>query len=125
MKGVKRHSARLKALANIDMQAALVRAAGLIAEDAKELVGTVGAGVPSRPGEPPHMQTGALQSGIVSGPMGENGAHVTSTDPASASLEFGRAHAMPRPYMRPAVQKNLKRIPKIVAAEVNIKLRRK
>lgn len=123
--GVNNHLKRLKAMRDMKdpAQAGLVRAAKRIEEEAKRLIGANHGGVPSAPGEPPHGQTGALVAGIVSGPM-KGGAHVTSTDPASASLEFGRADAAERPFLRPAVQNSLKEIAKDVSQEVRIKLRR-
>lgn len=119
----KSHLAKLKALRSVNTQAALVRAASRIAETAKDSIVSAG-GVPSAPGQPPHNQTGALIAGIKSGPMGENGAHVTSSDPASASLEFGRSDAEPRPFLRKAVQQNLKTISKEVSEQVRITLKR-
>lgn len=127
IKGAKSHSARLKRMvqnAEKSVQAGLVKSAKRIEEDAKASI-VAGGGVPSAPGEPPHNQTGALVSGITSGPIGENGAHVTSSDPASASLEFSSSTAPARPFLRPAVQKNLKNIAKDVGTEVRIDLRRK
>ncbi|MCR6670028.1 hypothetical protein [Devosia ginsengisoli] len=123
MKGLKRHRQRLKNLANVNVQSGLVRAASNIRDDAKASI-IDGFGVPSAAGQSPHNQTGALRAGIVSGPLGTNGAHVTSTDSASASIEFGRSDAAARPFLRPAVQRNLKEISRTVGQEVRINLRR-
>jgi len=125
IKGLDKHRKRLKSLQDIDpaAKAGLIRAAKRIEEEAKRLIGGSHGGVPSLPGQPPHGQTGALVAGIVSGPTNK-GAHVTSHDPASASLEFGRSDAAERPFLRPAVQKSLGDIAKDVAQEVSIKLRR-
>lgn len=101
----------------------LVKAAERIETEAKRLIGRNHAGVPSLPGEPPHGQTGALAAGIVSGPT-QTGARVVSSDPASASLEFGTSRMVERPFLRPAVKNSLKAIATDVAQEVRIKLRR-
>lgn len=126
IKGIKSHSDRLRRMArNADhtAQAGLVKAAKRIEDDAKASIVSAG-GIPSAPGKPPHNQTGALIAGITSGPMGETGARILSSDPASASLEFGRSDAQPRPFLRGAVQKNLKNIAKDVGTQVRIDLKR-
>lgn len=126
IKGAKSHSDRLKRMAanaGKTAQAGLVKSAKRIEEDAKASIVSAG-GIPSAPGEPPHNQTGALIAGITSGPVGDNGAHVTSSDPASASLEFSNSTTAARPFLRPAVQKNLKNIAKDVGTEVRIDLKR-
>jgi hypothetical protein len=119
----KSHLDKLKALRKVDVQAGLVRSAAKIEDTAKRSI-VSGGGIPSAPGQPPHNQTGALLAGITSGPLGENAAHVTSADPASASLEFGRSDARERPFLRPAVQQNLKTVSREVADQVRIKLKR-
>jgi hypothetical protein len=127
IKGAKSHSDRLKRMAQNakkSVQTGLVKSAKRIEEDAKASI-VAGGGIPSAPGEPPHNQTGALVSGITSGPDKDGGAIVRSNDPASASLEFGRSDARERPFVRPAVQRNLKNIARDVGTEVRIDLKRK
>lgn len=61
--------------------------------------------VASRPGDPPHNDTGSLKSGIVvRKPKPDGGAlisEVRSEARYAAHLEFGTSKMSPRPYMRP------------------------
>ncbi len=67
-------------------------------------------GVPSSPGEPPHLQSGHLKQSVyqqvkndgkkVTGIVGNNAEY-------AAFLEFGTSKMQPRPYLRPVVEKNV------------------
>lgn len=118
----KSHLAKLRALRQVNTQAALVRVAKRIEETAKASI-VAGGGFPSAPGEPPHNQTGALIAGITSGPVGKNAARVVSSDPGSATLEFGSSSREARPFLRPAVDQNLKTVRDEVKEQVRISLR--
>ena len=58
--------------------------------------------VPSKPGEPPNRDTGALQAGLETTQPGPLVAEVRSNAAHAAPLEFGTSKMAERPYMRPA-----------------------
>jgi len=124
--GVKQHRNRLRQMRKVKnpIQKALVDAAGGVERDAENSIRRGAAGSASLPGQPPNNQTGALIAGITSGPLGDSSAHITSNDPGSAALEFGRSDAVERPFLRPAVQRNRRKITEAVARAVNVTVRR-
>ncbi len=75
---------------------------------------------PSKPGEPPKKITGQLQASIIHD-VRERGldiiARVGSFLEKAAPLEFGSRDGKlkPRPYLRPSLIKNQKRIKQIIA----------
>lgn len=62
--------------------------------------------VPSRPGEPPNNDTGALANSIEVQPLNDLAARVIVGADYGLALEFGTSKMAERPYMRPAVKKN-------------------
>jgi hypothetical protein len=74
-----------------------------VAETAKEVVGVQGP-PPSRPGEPPHVDTGALRAGMIGEVDPSTGeARVGSTAPYGALLDRGTGHIAPRPWVEPTL----------------------
>lgn len=61
--------------------------------------------VPSKPGESPNRDTGALQAGLKIERTGVLTAEVRAETPYSAPLEFGSSKMAARPFMRPARDK--------------------
>lgn len=116
--GAKIHRARLArmrrwALDDIDKQ--LAAAGELVRADAQKSIrdGSIsGPGhIPSRPGEPPNADTHRLDMSIdvVINPSGKS-VSVISRAPYSSYLEFGTSRMAERPFMRPALRRNRKRI---------------
>lgn len=117
-RGYQVHRNRLKRMARIKdpVLRALVDAAEVVRADAQQSIisGSVsGAGhVPSAPNTPPNRDSGNLDLGIDVrvNPSGLT-VSVISTAPYSAALEFGYgAHLLPRPFLRPALQRNRNRL---------------
>jgi len=72
--------------------------------------------IPSEPGQPPHKRTGNLYKSVynsitklsqfkIQGTVGDNAQSDKSYAYPSA-LEFGTSKMQPRPYLRPAIEKN-------------------
>lgn len=82
--------------------------------------------VPSLPGQPPNADTGRLDQSIDTTVVAQNPptVHVTSHAPYSAALEFGSSKMAERPFLRPATEKNRKKVGQKVAAAVRIAVRR-
>lgn len=67
--------------------------------------------VPSVPGTPPNADTHELDKGIdVRIRASKKTVDVVSTAPYSAAHEFGTSRLPPRPFMRPALQRNRDRL---------------
>lgn len=85
--------------------------------------------VPSAPGEPPNADTRFLDSNIETTIEAQTQSdirvHVTSHAPYSAALEYGTSKMAERPFMRPAVEKNRKKLAEEVGQAVKIGLRSK
>lgn len=130
--GVQKHSSRLKAMRNVskDVVAALYSAGQEIETEAEISIteGSIsGKGhIPSLPGQPPNRDTGDLDRNIETEIKAQNPptVHVTSHMPYSAVLEFGTSKMAERPFMRPATEKNRKKVGEKVAAAVRIAVRR-
>lgn len=130
--GADKHSNRLKNMRKVSKQivAALYSAGQDIELDAEHSItaGSVsGKGhVPSLPGQPPNRDTGQLDMSIETSIEAQNPptVHVTSHAPYSAALEYGTSKMAERPYMRPATEKNRKKVGQKVAAAVRTTIRR-
>jgi HK97 gp10 family phage protein len=59
---------------------------------------------PSKPGEPPNLDTGVLSAGITARLTGSLKAVAESAAPYAAHLEYGTSKMAERPYMRPAAK---------------------
>lgn len=82
--------------------------------------------IPSAPGQPPNRDTGLLDGSIdteIRSQMPPSVA-VTSRAPYAAHLEYGTSRMAPRPYMRPAVERNRDDVTRAVGDAVNIIIRR-
>lgn len=82
--------------------------------------------VPSLPGQPPNRDTSLLDGSIdteIRSQMPPSVA-VTSRAPYAADLEYGTSRMAPRPYMRPAVERNRDDVTRAVGDAVNIIIRR-
>lgn len=129
--GSKRHSDRLKRMAQRTPQQvarALYAAGELIEKDAERSI-TAGAvsganHVPSLPGEAPSADTHFLDSNIETRIGGPGLVIVESLAPYSASLEYGNSRGLlPRPFMRPATERNRRKVVELVGDAVNITVR--
>lgn len=80
----------------------------------------------SAPGEAPAADTRFLDSNIETSVVAQNPptVHVTSHAPYSAMLEFGTSKIDERPFMRPATEKNRRKVGEKVAAAVRTTVRR-
>lgn len=128
----KKHSDRLKRMAQRTPQQvarALYAAGELIEKDAERSItaGAVsGAGhVPSTSPNPPNADTHFLDSNIETEIGGPGLVTVTSKAPYSAALEYGNAAGtlLPRPFMRPATERNRRKVVELVGDAVNITIR--
>lgn len=126
----KKHSDRLKRMAQRTPQQvsrALYAAGQLIELEAERSItaGAVsGAGhVPSLPGQPPNADTHFLDSNIETEIGGPGLVTVTSKAPYSAALELGSSRAAARPFMRPATERNRKKVAQMVGEAINITIR--
>lgn len=86
----------------------LVRQGAIVEREAKRLVSQGGgkAHVPSKPGKPPHVQTGVLRSSIafaIDTAAFEPTVLVGPTAKYGKYLEFGTRKMAARPFMRPAL----------------------
>lgn len=126
----KRHSDRLKRMAARTPQQvsrALYAAGQLIELDAERSI-TAGAvsgvnHVPSLPGQPPNADTHFLDSNIETEIGGPGLVTVTSKAPYSSALEYGTSRMAARPFMRPATERNRKKVAEMVGDAVNITIK--
>jgi HK97 gp10 family phage protein len=81
----------------------------------RKVVGALGSN-PSKPGEPPHKQTGALRASITYRvEQDANGIKIIvgSALPYARVLELGSSRMAPRPFLRRALKENAERIRQI------------
>lgn len=122
---LKSHQNRLRRMAQ-EAAPTLARAlyrAGQVIESEAEFSITEGAvsganHVPSVPGEPPNEDTGTLRRNIETEIGGPNLVTVTSYAPYSAALEFGTSRMAARPFMRPATEKAVPQIERIIGVAI-------
>lgn len=126
----KKHSERLRKMADRTPQQvarALYSAGQLIEVDAELSItqGSIsGAGhIPSLPGEAPNNDTGFLRSNIETEIGGPGVVTVTSYAPYSAALELGSSRAAARPFMRPATERNRKKVVQMVGEALSITIK--
>lgn len=132
VKGLDKHVKRLQNMRKAARQVtgALYAAGQDIELDAERSIteGSVsGAGhVPSLPGQPPNQDTGHLDTNIETTVEAQNPptVHVTSHAQYSAALEYGTSKMAERPFMRPATEKNRKKVSSKVAEAVRVTIRR-
>lgn len=131
--GSKAHSDRLKRMAQRTPQQvarALFAAGELIEKDAERSItaGSISGSnhVPSRPGEAPSADTHFLDSNIETEIGGPGVVTVTSKAPYSAVLEFGNSAGtlLARPFMRPATERNRKKVTELVGDALRITINR-
>ncbi|WMT90143.1 HK97-gp10 family putative phage morphogenesis protein [Pelagibacterium sp. H642] len=130
--GVSKHSARLKSMREVAQRvtASLYAAGQDIEIDAEHSItqGSIsGRGhIPSLPGQPPSADTHTLDRMIETTIEAQNPptVHVTSNAPYSAALEYGTSRMAERPFMRPATEKNRKKVGRDVAQAVRVTIRR-
>lgn len=126
----KKHSDRLKRMAARTPQEvarALYSAGQLIELDAERSI-TSGAvsgknHIPSNPGQPPNADTHFLDSNIETEIGGPGLVTVTSKANYSAALEYGTSRMAARPFMRPAVERNRKKVVQMVGDAVNVTIK--
>jgi HK97 gp10 family phage protein len=107
---------------------ALYSAGQLIESDAEHSItaGSIsGKGhIPSLPGEAPNNDTGFLRSNIETEIGGPGVVTVTSYAPYSAALEYGTSRGLaPRPFMRPATERNRKKVAQMVGEALSITIK--
>lgn len=129
----KSHSDRLKRMANDTAGEVLRRlymAGQLIELDAERSItaGSVsGSGhIPSAPGQPPNRDTGLLDGSIDTEIRAQNPptVAVVSRAPYAAHLEYGTSRMQPRPYMRPATERNRDEVTRMVGEAVSVVIKR-
>jgi len=126
IKGMEIHKNRLRRMQNVKAPAlrALYDAAEVVRADAQQSIvaGSIsGPGhVPSLPGQPPNADTHRLDLSIdiVINPS-QLTASIVARAPYSAALEFGTSRIMPRPFLRPALQRNRNRLLMEIAETVS------
>lgn len=106
----------------------LYAAADMIRADAKQSItkGAVsGKGhIPSRPGQPPNADTHHLDTNIITQVVDDTHAEIISTAAYSAFLEYGTSRMAERPFMRPAAQRNAKKVADMLGHAVGLAVRR-
>jgi HK97 gp10 family phage protein len=106
---------------------ALYSAGQLIESDAEHSItaGSIsGKGhIPSLPGEAPNNDTSFLRSNIETEIGGPGVVTVTSKAPYSAALEYGTSRMAARPFMRPATERNRKKVAQMVGEALNITIK--
>jgi HK97 gp10 family phage protein len=125
-RGMQIHQNRLRRMQNVKAPAlrALYEAAEVIRDDAQQsiIAGSIsGPGhVASLPGQPPNADTHELDLSIdvVINPS-QLTASIVAKAPYSAALEFGTSTILPRPFLRPALQRNRNRLLMGVAQAVS------
>lgn len=127
MKGREKHKQRLKKMSGPD----LIKAAGRVLYEGADLIrseafvsisrasGSMGRHIPSKPGDPPHRDTGHLQGEIKFELVNQLEAQVTSEAEYAAALEFGTSRMAARPYMRPARDKKAPEIQRLFETEID------
>lgn len=130
----KKHSDRLKRMANDtarEVTQRLYLAGQLIELDAERSItaGSIsGAGhIPSAPGQPPNRDTGLLDGSIETEIRAQNPPTVavsSKAPPYAAHLEYGTSRMAPRPYMRPATERNRDDVTRMVGEAVSIVIKR-
>lgn len=126
----RKHSERLKRMvAKTPQQVtrALYAAGQLLELDAERSI-TSGAvsgvnHIPSNPGQPPNADTHFLDSNIETEIGGPGLVTVTSKANYSAALEWGTSRMAARPFMRPAVERNRKKVVQMVGDAVNVTIK--
>lgn len=126
----KSHSDRLKRMAARtpkEVARALYSAGQLIELDAERSI-TSGAvsgknHIPSNPGQPPNADTHFLDTNIETEIGGPGLVTVTSKANYSAALEYGTSRMEARPFMRPAVERNRKKVVQMVGDAVNVTIK--
>lgn len=104
------------------MEGRMRQATELLATDVKRSMRGGGAPhTPSRPGEPPAVDTGAYRAAIYADVQRAGAAivgRVVSPSPQARALELGYAPGglAPRPHLRPALSRNRARIAQILGA---------
>ena len=128
MKGKDRHIKRLKKLADAGRTARLVGSvlytgADMIRAEVHRSIseGSVSGKhhVPSKPGEPPNRDTGNLQGGLEARLVHPALAEVESGSPHARPLEWGTSKMAARPSMRPARDKLVPTIRRLLAEKLN------
>lgn len=131
----RKHSDRLKKIADRTPQQvarALYMAGQLIENDAEHSItqGSIsGAGhIPAAAGTAPNADTRFLDTNIETEIGGPGIVTVTSKAPYSAALEYGFTrngkYYGPWPFMRPAVERNRKKVAQLVGDAVSVTVRR-
>lgn len=126
----KSHSDRLKRMAQRTPQEvarALYSAGQLIELDAERSItaGSISGAnhIPSAPGQPPNADTRFLDSNIETEIGGPGLVTVTSRANYSAALEYGTSRMAARPFMRPATERNRRKVVELVGDAINITIK--
>jgi HK97 gp10 family phage protein len=91
----------------------------LAEEHAREARASIVEGAqPSRPGKPPHNQTGELRESIYAERTGPTSARSVADAPHAVPQEFGTSDFAERPFMRPVANKMRKEAGDIARVKV-------
>jgi hypothetical protein len=74
--------------------------------------------LPSKPGDPPAVQTGNLKNSIIHQREAARSWSVSVNAEYGTPLEYGTVHIAARPFLRPAMVAIAKDAPKVLKAEV-------
>lgn len=105
---------------------ALLRGGEIVREDAQQSIvqGSISGAhhVPSLPGQPPNADTRQLDMSLaVIADRRSMEVEVRASAPYAAHLEYGTSWMAPRPYLRPAMQRNKRTINRLVTEAVKEK----
>jgi len=107
-----RHKALIAAIA-AEMPGRLEVCGLIVEQEAKRLLSRGGGSghVPSPPGKPPHVQTGALRASVAHALTTDKGCIVGPTEIYGKFHEFGTRIHPKRPFMRPALRNSVDKFP--------------
>lgn len=126
------HKARLKRLKGSTLRDPVIRelyrVGEIVRKDAQESIRANGVPSPnhivSKPGKPPNADTNNLDLSIDVRPnKAKTRVEVTARAEYAAALEFGTARIKPRPFMRPALQRNRNQAVQGAVQAVNTQIR--
>lgn len=102
----------------------LADAGKFLRDQVKKSIAVHGNGIPSRPGKPPHYQTGRLWRSVRWERKNVYGVSVIANAPYGIFLEYGTSKMAARPYLRPAIWNNRAVIRKILGTKKGIDIKR-
>jgi HK97 gp10 family phage protein len=101
-----------------EMRKRLSRAAISVSRHAKQLVSVAGPSA-SRPGSPPHKQTGRLRASIAWELVGDDRARVGTNVKYGRYLELGTSRMSPRPWLVRSAKETTSEVTRIITARMS------